>query len=304
MFSSAFFLSIVAMQLSRLKATSFRNFSQIEIEAAPKVNIFYGPNGSGKTNLLEAIFLVCLGRSQRGYNDSVLLKSGTETYRVEGTLKSGDRVHEAAVAYLKGGRKQFTLNGVKSRLPDLYDHFSAVAIGPEDSEILTGPPSTRRLFLDLYISQISRKYLEELSRYNRILAQKNAALRNGLEFSAFNDLMLNAGTAIMKGRVDFLKGLKKHSVDYYYRFSGGSSLAIKYAPTIFNETEWDEKMVETEFEKRLDANKEKEKILKTAIIGPHRDEVEFSINDLPARTHGSQGESRSIAIALKLAVYN
>ena len=292
------------MHLTYLKAVNFRNFPQVDIEPCPGVNIFYGLNGSGKTNLLEAIFLLCLGRSQRGNGDAVLLKENEETYRIEGKIQASEISHEIAIAYLNRGRKQITIDGVKSRLPELYERFSAVAIGPEDSEILSGAPSVRRLFMDLYISQYSPKYLKQLARYNRIVAQKNAALKDQVEFDSYNALMVESGSEIMRARDQFVKVLQKTSGEYYERFSSGSRLKIEYQPSALKAADFDEKMVESEFEIRLDEVREKEKIIKTALIGPHRDEIQFSINDLPARTHGSQGEWRSSAIALKLAVYN
>jgi DNA replication and repair protein RecF len=207
------------------------------------------------------------------------------------------------VAYLSRGRKQITIDGIKSRLPELYERFSAVAIGPEDSEILSGPPSARRLFMDLYVSQYSKKYLEELSRYNRIVEQKNAALKEELEFESYNTLLVKSGSEIMKARSQFLKILLDYSDEYYKRFSNGTTLSLVYKPSAVDGSAIDEKIVESEFENRLDEIREKEIIMKTALIGPHRDEIELSVNDMPARTHSSQGEWRSAAIALKLAVY-
>ncbi|HEX2897388.1 MAG TPA: DNA replication/repair protein RecF [candidate division Zixibacteria bacterium] len=291
------------MRLTHLKASNFRNFSQVELNPTPGVNIFFGLNGSGKTNLLEAVFLLCLGRSQRGVGDNVLLQSGQETYRVEGKLESRGKVQEVSVACSNRGRKQIMIDGIKSRLPELYDNFSAVAIGPEDSELLSGPPSARRLFLDLYISQFSKMYLEQLSRYNRILAQKNAALKDGMEFESYNALLAKSGAEIMKARRQFLEDVLELSENYYKKFSGSSSFDIRYQPSALDSGWPDEKLVESAFEKRLYEVSEKEKIVKMSLIGPHRDEIEMSINALPARTHGSQGEWRSAAIAIKLAAF-
>ena len=275
----------------------------MELNPDAGVNIFFGLNGSGKTNLLEAAFLLCLGRSQRGVGDNVLLKSDQETYRVEGKLESGGKVQDVSIACSNRGRKQITIDGIKSRLPELYDNFSAVAIGPEDSELLSGPPSVRRLFLDLYISQFSKKYLEQLSRYNRILAQKNAALKDGMEFESYNTLLAKSGSEIMTARRHFLKDLQVLAENYYKKISGGSVFNIDYQPSALDGDWPDEKMVESRFEMRLDEVSKKEKIVKMSLIGPHRDEIEMSINDLPGRTHGSQGEWRSAAIAMKLAAF-
>lgn len=267
------------------------------------MNIFFGLNGSGKTNLLEAIFLLCLGRSQRGMNDAFLLKKGDETYRVEGVFRDNGVLHEVSIAYSNRRQKRLTIDGVKCRLPELYDSFSAVAIGPEDSELLAGPPSARRHFLDLYISQLSGKYLNELSRYYRILSQKNAALKEGLEFQSYDSLLIKSGSVLMKMRQHFLQDLETKAKKYYQLFSKGSLLAITYVPSVTGGERLDEKMVESRFEKCLDEMREKEIIMKTALIGPHRDEVDLFINGLPARTYGSQGEWRSAAIAMKLTVF-
>ena len=291
------------MQLTRLKVSNFRNFSQTEIHPSAGVNIFYGNNGSGKTNLLEAAFILCLGRSQRGNTDLVLVKAGEESYRIEGQLENEGRTHEVAVAYLNRGRKQITVDAVKSRLAELYDNFCAVAIGPEDSEILSGGPSARRLFMDLYISQYSQLYLERLSQYNRAIAQKNAALKEQLEFESYNSLLVQIGSQLMIARNRFLNNLQQAASEYYKKISDDSKLSIHYQPSATDGRELDEKVVESEFQNRLDEVTEKEKIVKTSLIGPHRDEVQILIDDLPARSHGSQGEWRSVAIAMKLSVY-
>jgi DNA replication and repair protein RecF len=292
------------MQLTKLKVTNFRNFSNCEITPSPGVNIFYGSNGSGKTNLLETAFILCLGRSQRGNTDMVLVKNGEESYRIEGQLINEDRKKEVAVSYLIRGRKQITINGVRSRLAELFENFSAVAIGPEDSEILAGSPSVRRLFMDLYISQYSQIYLEQLSNFNRVIAQKNAALKEQLDFSSYNSLLIQLGTELMTARNSFLRELQESASGYYQKIANKSSLLIQYQASALNGYSFDDKIVESAFQKRLDEVAEKERILKVSLVGPQRDEVQIMIDRLPARTHSSQGEWRSAAIAMKLAVYH
>ena len=181
MFASAFF--IYPMHLDCLKLTDFRNFETLELNPTAGINVLHGKNGSGKSNLLEAIFILCLGRSQRGNKDSDIIKHERENYRVEGTMHDNDRSIDLAVAVLRHGRKQITINGVKSKASELYEKFSVVAAGPEDSEILAGPPSVRRLFLDLYISQQSTKYLENIIKYSRILSsnQRNVGMSDEMK---------------------------------------------------------------------------------------------------------------------------
>ena len=247
--------------------------------------------------------MLCLGRSQRGNKDSDIIKNEQASYRLEGTMHDDDRSIEIAVAVMRRGRKQITINGVKSKASELYEKFSVVAAGPEDSEILAGAPSVRRLFLDLYISQQSTKYLESITKYSRILSQKNAALKENIEFDSFNYLLAETGAKIIIARQLFLETLNKSACSFYSTFSNDGKLDIKYKPSALEEIEVDESRIKEQFEAKLNEVKEREMILKTSVVGPHRDEIEFNINSFPARTHGSQGEWRSAAIALKLSVY-
>ncbi len=292
------------MKLRSLSAQDFRNFSSAKLQPGDGVNIFYGDNGSGKTNLIEAIFLLCLGRSHRGSNDSVLVKSGGDCYRVEGRLNHQGKEIEASVAFQSGFRKKITVDKIPVRIATLYDTFCAVSAGPEDSQILAGPPSARRAFIDVYLSQLSQNYLRNLTDYRKALVQKNAALKQGLDPSAFNDLMVAYGSAVIKARMDFLDGLAESSAWFYNRISGGGSLSLTYEPSIGPVGDSsDDTAIREAFSRKLELLQERERVLQTSLAGPHRDEAIFEIEQQPARTHGSQGQWRTAAVSLKLAVY-
>lgn len=292
------------MAILSLETTNFRNLTSSVTEFGLGVNLFYGANGSGKTNLLEAIFVVCLGRSQRGAADLVLLNNEAEYYRLSGAIESGGRRIELAVAYQKGGRKRMTLDGNAVRAAELYEHSSVVAAGPEDSQVLSGPPSGRRLFVDLYLSQLSRTYLADLSDYQRALVQKNAALRNEVDPSPFDPLLVQYGSRIMLERVEFLSALAVRAVAAYAAITGGEELLVEYQPKVpFESGKADAAEVAAAFRVALNRMQQRERAAQTSLVGPHRDEVGFTIGGLPARTHGSQGQWRATAVALKLAVY-
>lgn len=293
------------MTIESLHIQNFRNFGELRETFAPGVNIFYGDNGSGKTNLLEAIFVFSLGRSQRGAPDAILVNDQHRVYRLEGLATNADRKHEVAVAYEKGGRKKVTLDGVTIRLAELYEHFSAVAAGPEDNAILAGSPSQRRQFLDIYLSQFSQKYLSDLSDYQRCLSQKNAALKNGMDPAPFDDLMAGIGSRIMKARLDFIVALQDHAGPYYQTISGRESMALRYAPSVALESGVCEPAeIEAAYRIKIDRYRERERIMQVSLVGPHRDDMDIAISNFPARTHGSQGQLRTGAISLKLAVYH
>jgi len=292
------------MIVNTLQVSNFRNISSLHMEFCRGVNVFYGSNGSGKTNLLEAIFTLCLGRSQRGAADSVLVQEGQETYRLEGAVQNSNRAACVAVAYQRGWRKKITIDSVAIKAAELYEQFCAVACGPEDSDILSGSPGARRLFLDIYLSQLSQRYMSNLTDYQKALAQKNAALKQEMDSSLFDPLLVSAGARIIDARKRFLGDLAAVASRHYETISGRETLGILYVPKVSGAMEANG-VEETAgaFQRDLEMQRRKEEIVKTALVGPHRDDISFTVGGLPARTHGSQGQWRTAAVALKLAVY-
>ncbi len=292
------------MYIHTLDITNFRNLCRLSSEFAQGVNIFYGSNGSGKTNLLEAIFVLCLGRSHRSAAETVLVNNATDFYRIEGEIGTDSGKIKLAVAYQRGGRKKVTVDNVPIRVSELYDNCCVVAAGPEDSEIIAGPPSVRRLFVDLYLSQYSHKYIDTLTNYQRALAQKNAALKKDIDPTPFNTLLIEYGSRIIHARAEFLTAVENRAKVYHEQISGGSSLALEYKTAGHINPEGNPDAIADRLAAALNGYAERERAVQTCLVGPHRDEVLFSIDDLPAKTHGSQGEWRTAALSLKLAVYH
>jgi DNA replication and repair protein RecF len=293
------------MNVTSFSASHFRNFDTLTTEFSPGINIFYGDNGSGKTNLLEGIFVLCLGRSQRGAADSVLLQAGQDVYRLEGRVSRNSREHVLAVAYQRSGRRRLTLDDVPMKLSELYDQFCVVSAGPEDSEIISGPPSMRRLFLDIYLSQYSRRYLADLTDYQRALAQKNAALKSDMNPSPFEGILISTGARLMQARVKFIEGVRQLASASYQKIAAGEGLSLRYEPSVpCSPVDDDPGAIEQAFEIRIASVAERERAARTSLVGPHRDELAIEIKGMAARTYGSQGQWRSCAIALKLAVYD
>ncbi len=293
------------MKIKKLKVSSFRNLESGELQPGEGVNILYGPNGSGKTNLLEAIFMLSLGRSQRGANDGNMIFEGHDVYRLEGTIDTMSRSHKVAVAYSRQAKKKITIEGVSSKTSDLYDFSCVVSSGPEDSDILSGPPSVRRVFLDMYISQISRKYLSDLTDYSRALAQKNSALKQRMDCGMFDAILITAGSRVMEARRDFLLKLKERASEHYKMISNKELFSLNYKPSVsIDEELLSVNEIEAVFQIKLEDNYERERIMQTAMVGPHRDEIQFDIGGRAARIFGSQGQWRTAALAIKLAVYD
>lgn len=296
------------MNITRLEATYFRNLAAARIEPGEGVNVFFGDNGAGKTNLLEAVFVLCLARSQRGARDVMMVGEGeTDFFRLEGNAhltENGGDVH-LTVAYQKNGRKKVTIDGNPAGPSRLFQTSVVISMAPEDVALFAGSPSVRRHFLDLYISQASPAYLADLNDYAKALAQKNAFLKNSpSQFCPFDPILVQSGVRIMAARDRFIRFLQAQAPDYYRKISGRfgddgqPEFGIVYRPNVPFETE---AQLPSAFQTRLEAMRKKEEILQTALVGPHRDDIDFSIGGFPARGYGSQGELRSGAVAVMMA---
>jgi len=293
------------MYLQSLKINNFRNFSSLELLLDKGINIFYGNNGAGKTNILEAVFMLCLGRSHRGVSDLVMIKEGEETFRIEGIVIHDNISNQVAVASQGRGRKKISIDKVPVKHSELFDLHSVVSAGPSDSNIISGTPSIRRVFIDTYLSQISQEYISFLKEYKQCLAQKNAALKTDMDPSPFNSILVPLAVSITKYRASFLNDIAEIASKSYEEISKGGKLVIKYNSSASPDCDFDNiNEIRDAFDYRLKDYEQRERILKTALIGPHRDDISFYIDSYPARTHSSQGELRTTAISLKVAVYD
>jgi len=294
------------MLVNKLKLISFRNFKSGELICSNGINIFYGKNGSGKTNLLEAIFVLLLGRSQRGAPDKVLLREGDDFYRLEGEITVENRLYNTAVAWQKGGRRKITIEQVNTRASELFERHSVVSSAPEDIAILSGPPACRRDFINLYLSQASARYIADLSNYQKALAQKNAYLKqeNNAGETPYDELIVEYGTPVILAREQFLNIIKLTAAQVYEKISKGYRFEIRYDPSVpLSDGAPTGDDIKTKFKEKLRRYRDRERILQTALVGPHRDEIDFRIGDYPARAYGSQGELRTATVALKMGVF-
>ena len=294
------------MLVKSINIVSFRNFKSSSVDFCDGVNIIYGRNGAGKSNLLEAIFVLLLGRSHRGGADAVMVKENAGVYRLEGEVDSGGNKCSIAVAYQTGGRKKITIDRVGVRAAELFERCTVVSTAPGDMEILSGPPARRREFINVYLSQASAKYLSNLGDYSKVLEQKNSFLKqdNSESDTPYNELLIKYGAAIMLERKRFLDAIAASAREHYQKISGGQKLQAIYNPSVhLDGGTVDYEIIERNFREKLERYKDRERILQTALVGPHRDEIDFEIGGFPARTHGSQGELRTAAISLKLAVF-
>ncbi|HHI02797.1 MAG TPA: DNA replication/repair protein RecF [candidate division Zixibacteria bacterium] len=294
------------MLINNLKLFFFRNFEEGELHSNDSINIFSGKNGSGKTNLLEAIFVILLGRSQRGAPDRVLLREGDNFYRLEAQVTVDNKKYSSAIAYQKGGRKKIQIEQVTTKTSELFERHAVVSSAPEDIAILSGPPSSRRDFINLYLSQASPRYIADLTDYQKALIQKNAYLKqeDNAANTPYDDLLVEYGAPVILARFQFLEKIKLTAESAYKKISKGNRFGIIYNPSVaLPEGDISLDKIKDSFAEKLKRYAARERIMQVALVGPHRDEIDFSIGEFPARAYGSQGELRTATVALKMGVF-
>jgi DNA replication and repair protein RecF len=300
------------VHLDRIALHHFRNLHGLEARFSPGVNLIAGPNGHGKSNLLEAVHFLALAHSNRTRKDKELIawdapEDAGFVIRGEGTV--GGRAHVQSLEYREGGSRVKVAGEESRRLGDLLGHFLLTAFAPEDLDLIRGGPQERRRFLDVLLCQLEPDALEVLRRYRTALRQRNAALRWSLRgeeealLDAYEATLAEAGGEIVFRRRKWLEKLAPAATGFHREIGGGAE-ALTLALTgkgDFTESPSSlaEMMVARLRESRL---KDRENGLTS--VGPHRDDLLVLLDQKPARDFASQGQKRSAALALKLAAAN
>lgn len=290
------------MIIKKLTIKDFRNFDEVEILPSEQVNVIFGDNAEGKTNLLEAIWLFCGAKSFRGAKDKEMV--GFEKEKAVNSCEYIFGGIERNARIIIDEKRNADIGGKK--LPsagNLAGKFYALVFSPLDLNLVNGTPSVRRKFLDTAIGQIYPAYNEKLRDYVKAVKQRNFILKDlkyhtdiepiidGFE----NSLSINAAE-IVKYRRKYIEILKKSAPEIYYGISGGrEKLEIKY------ESEISEKTTVEEIKKMYENSRKEDIITKVTSVGPHRDDVLLELNEKPIKSFGSQGQRRSVALALKLS---
>ena len=296
------------MKVNSIELNNFRNISSLRLDAKDGVNVIYGENAQGKTNILESIWLFTGCKSFRGSKDNELIKFGEEISRIK--LNFSDSVREKKGEIVFGDKKKnIFLNDVPLKSSgELIGNFYAVIFSPDHLSLIKDGPSERRRFLDTAICQLKPKYVQSLSGYKRALLQRNALLKDlhlnsGLYdmLDTWDDQLARYSATVIDERIKYIKILCEFSKDIYSGISENKEkIDVKY---YFSEPESQnfslKEIYEIQKEKLKGARKE-DVIFKTTSVGPHRDDIEILINGVSARSFGSQGQQRSCALALKL----
>ena len=296
------------MHLSTLTLTNFRNYRSLTLDCDERSNLFLGTNGQGKTNLLEAIYYLCVGRSCREAQDKDLVILGGDHFLIKGIGISATGYDvELEICYAKRSGKKVLINDHPRRnLSDLFGSMAAVVMSPDDRCLVQGSPGKRRRFLDIAIAQTSPQYLTSLRDYRRVVRQRNEALRfqqirsdEEQDLELWNVQLIDLGSRIMRKRQEVISALHEEAQQLHRIISDGNEeLTVRYNASFIYE---DASGVEEAFQESLERVEREERARGVTVVGPHRDDVDLSINDVTLSVYGSQGQHKTAATAIKLA---
>lgn len=288
--------------ITDIKIEQFRNYGQERVFFKKGINVFLGKNGQGKTNLLEAVYVLGMLSSFRKAETESLIREGESSFSIEGFF-ADDEAATLSVEKGLGGWKKIETDGYAcSRKSDYIGRIKMVVFSPDEMELIQGSPEVRRKYLDRTYFHIVRSHLKNLKLYKRILAQRNLLLKRRLfkaaELDIWSERLAEAGAKIVDGRYDFIDILNsKLAVEQ--PFTGSDRISLRYLEkgrSAVKKGETKERLLDKLFKVR-----DEELARKMTLVGPHRDDVEITINDEKAKAFSSRGEMRSILLALKAA---
>lgn len=297
------------MKLKKLKLKNFRNYKELLIDFYDGINIFYGENAQGKTNILESIYMFSSSKSHRGTKDKDLIKFNEDFCETEIEFISQRREQKAKYEISSTKNKKLYINDIESKkYKALFGIFNTVIFSPEDLGLIKNSPEDRRKFMDTDISQIKPEYFKLLKDYKKIIFLKNNILKenniNSELIDVYNEKIASYASKITIHRMRFIKRIDELcSLALSYISDKKEEVKISYIPGIDEELTENTREIKEAYLLKLSKIKEEEILKKVSLIGPHRDDIRFDINGVDAKYFASQGQQRSIILSLKLAEF-
>lgn len=290
------------MIVESLKLQNYRNYEYLNMNFDEKINIIYGDNAQGKTNILESMYVCATSKSHRGSKDREIIRFDNGESHIKVNVKKNDMNYRIDMHLKKNKPKGIAVNGIPiKRAVELFGILNIVFFSPEDLNIIKNGPSERRRFIDMELSQLDKIYLDCLINYNKVVNQRNSLLKE-YAFSGREDIissldiwdmqLVKYGNDVIKSREKFVKEINDLVKSIHTKLSGDrEQLEIIYEPCV----------KEQDFESELVRVRDRDLKFKCTNIGPHKDDMCFLINGMDVRKYGSQGQQRTAALSLKLA---
>ncbi|MBR5586419.1 MAG: DNA replication/repair protein RecF [Clostridia bacterium] len=293
------------MYITGAEFKNFRNYENLKITFSPGINLIYGDNAQGKTNLIEGIYFCSMAKSFKFSPDMGFVTFGKEKGEISTEYISENRKKVNRIEFEKKKGKKIEVNGVPiKRRIDFIGNLNVVLFSPQDMDTVKESPLYRRKYMDLCAGQLRKKYLSALADYNRTLAQKNKLLKEenaAYTLDIWNEKLAEYGSVIMWFRISLVNRIKEIIKPIFDEISEGrEEIKLKYLKTVQFDESGSADYIKEEFLKALNLHKNKEIAEKTCLVGPHRDDLLFYINGKNAKIYGSQGQQKSIVLALKM----
>ena len=288
------------MILKSVELNNFRNYESLHMELDSGTNILYGDNAQGKTNILESIYVSGTTKSHKGSKDREMIRFGCEESHIRTIVEKGGVDYQIDMHLKKNRSKGIAINRIPIRkASELFGILNLVFFSPEDLNIIKNGPSERRRFLDLELCQLNKLYLYELTRYNKILNQRNKLLKDIIfrpelkdTLSVWDDQLVESGKKIIEAREEFVRELGVIVQKIHKSLSGNKEeLILSYEPDSRAE----------ELEQKMREYRERDLKFGQTTAGPHRDDLSFFVDQVDIRRFGSQGQQRTSALSLKLS---
>lgn len=290
------------MIIESVDLQNYRNYEFLNMTFDNKINIIYGDNAQGKTNILESLYVCATSKSHRGSKDKDIIRFGNDEAHIKVMVKKHGMNYRLDMHLKKNKTKGIAVNGISiRRAVELFGIINIIIFSPEDMNIIKNGPSERRRFMDMELSQLDKIYLSNLVNYNKVVVQRNKLLKQ-LQFSGDSGLvdmldvwdmqLVRYGSEIIKRRMDFIDNINSIIRPVHSKLSGNKEiLNLRYIPCTTTDN----------FKDEVIRSRERDIKFKMTNVGPHKDDVAFFINDKDVRKYGSQGQQRTCALSLKLA---
>lgn len=301
------------MFINDMKLTNYRNYESAAVTFSKGINIFLGENAQGKTNLMEAIYVLAMARSHRTGSDKEMIQWEKDFAKISGRVQKASSSFPLEIVLSKKGKRAKLNHLEQKKLSSYIGNLNVILFAPEDLSLVKGSPSVRRKFVDMELGQMSPVYLHHLVEYQHILKSRNAYLKQ-LSMRQASDMtfldilteqMAAHGASILAERFLFVKQLQSWAQPIHEEISKQKEvLEIEYHTSMQLEKPEDKESNYTDLLRTYQANRERELEQRTTVYGPHRDDLKFFVNKKNVQTYGSQGQQRTTALSVKLAEIN